>query len=181
MFHRMTWLTSGVAGLLLTACTAIVPVTPPAPAAEAPFTDPFAYCAAVGTIDAPDARYTGSAMPETVVAAMRSAMSTPDAPDELFAEGRAVWRCLDSKVYACAVGANIPCLEKADTSQEPSPEMVQFCQENADADVIPAYVTGRASVYEWRCEADVPTPGDPVAEVDAAGFNRNFWYELSAP
>jgi hypothetical protein len=30
-------------------------------------TDPFAYCATVGTIDMPDARYTGPQMPDAVV------------------------------------------------------------------------------------------------------------------
>jgi hypothetical protein len=30
----------------------------------ATFTDPFAYCAALGTIDAPDSRYTGPKVPE---------------------------------------------------------------------------------------------------------------------
>jgi hypothetical protein len=32
----------------------------------ATFTDPFAYCAAVGTVDAPDSRYTGPKVPEAV-------------------------------------------------------------------------------------------------------------------
>ncbi|MGC9335618.1 MAG: hypothetical protein ACP5JJ_15830, partial [Anaerolineae bacterium] len=30
------------------------------------YADPFAYCAAVGTVDAPDANYTGPAVPESV-------------------------------------------------------------------------------------------------------------------
>jgi hypothetical protein len=40
----------------------------PAPGSgpQARFSDPFAYCAAVGTIDAPDARYTGPKVPEVV-------------------------------------------------------------------------------------------------------------------
>jgi hypothetical protein len=38
----------------------------PAPGSgpQARFSDPFAYCAAVGTIDAPDARYTGPRVPD---------------------------------------------------------------------------------------------------------------------
>lgn len=152
-----------------------------AEATGAAYDDPFAYCAAVGTIDAPDAQYAGPAMPESVVQGLRTAMSTPDAPPEMFEEGRAFWRCMDGHVYGCAVGANIPCMEKADPSQEPSAEMAEFCQQNPGAEVIPAYVTGRATVYAWGCEDATPVPGDPVAEIDAQGFNRNFWYELPAP
>ncbi|HWI61124.1 MAG TPA: hypothetical protein VNT75_04785, partial [Symbiobacteriaceae bacterium] len=32
-------------------------------AADTTYTDPFAYCAAVGTIDAPDSRYIGEKVP----------------------------------------------------------------------------------------------------------------------
>src|SRR5664280_2603081 len=31
------------------------------------YTDPFAYCAAVGTIDAPDSRYTGDPIPLMII------------------------------------------------------------------------------------------------------------------
>jgi hypothetical protein len=45
------------------------------------FDDRFAYCACVGTIDAPDARYTGPAMPAAVAHGLRAALVLPaDAP-----------------------------------------------------------------------------------------------------
>ena len=149
--------------------------------APATYDDPFAYCAAVGVADAPGEQYTGPAFPDSIVQGLRTAMNTPDAPAEMFEEGRAFWRCMDSQVHACVIGANIPCMEKADLSQEPTAEMAEFCQQNPRAEVIPAYVTGRETLYAWRCEGNTPTPGEPVAEVDAQGFNRNFWYELPAP
>lgn len=145
------------------------------------YDDPFAYCRAVGTMDAPDERYTGPAVPDAVIQGLRTAMETPDATADLFAEGRAFWRCMDSQVYGCVVGANIPCMDKADTSQEPSPEMVEFCQQNPGAEVIPAVVTGRATIYDWRCDNNTPTPGDLVTAVDAQGYSQNFWYKLPAP
>lgn len=162
--------------LVVTVLAACVPISAPVT-----HDDPFAYCAAAGTIDAPGAQYAGPAMPESVVQGLRTAMNTPDAPAEMFEEGRAFWRCMGGRVYGCVVGANIPCMEKADPSQEPSAEMAGFCQENPGAEVIPAYVTGHATVYAWRCEDSTPVPGEPVAEIDAQGFNRNFWYELPAP
>jgi tripeptide aminopeptidase len=145
------------------------------------YDDPFTYCAAVDTRDVPDEQYTGPAMPETVVEGLRTAVQTPDAPAEFFAEGRAFWRCMDGQVFGCVTGANIPCMEKADASQEPSAALAEFCQQNPGAAVIPAAVTGRATVYAWRCDNNTPTAGEGVAEIDAQGFNRNFWYELPAP
>ncbi len=37
---------------------------------QSPQRDPFAYCAAVGTIDVPDARYVGERVPDPVVRGM---------------------------------------------------------------------------------------------------------------
>ncbi len=154
------------------------------PAKEVPkegeqYTDPFAYCAAVGTIDAPDERYIGLEVPEVVVKALREKLDMPeDTPTEWVVEGT-VWRCMEGKVWACFVGANIPCEAKADTSREPSSEMVGFCEEHPNAEVIPASVTGRETVYEWRCEEGAPQVVRQVFEPDSRGFISDFWYELS--
>src|SRR5690606_3069814 len=61
-----------------------------APAAEQ-WTDPFAYCAAVGTVDFPDGRYAGP----TLVAAIADALRVPQSssPD------RAKWRCYQGAVW----------------------------------------------------------------------------------
>ena len=85
--------------------------------------DPFAYCADVGTIDVPDERYAGPAIPDAVVDDLRDkADIAADAPDDWVAAGT-VWRCMDGQVWACFVGANLPCSEKADTSTMPKPEL----------------------------------------------------------
>jgi hypothetical protein len=50
---------------------------------EGHFDDPFAYCAAVGTIEAPDVRYTGPAMPESLARGLKTVLVLPaDAPSE---------------------------------------------------------------------------------------------------
>ena len=83
--------------------------------------DPFAYCATVGTIDTPDARYTGPKTPDAIVRGLMKAMGmSGDAPVEPLAR-LTTWRCMNGKVYACNFGANIPCLERADTKRTPSP------------------------------------------------------------
>jgi len=149
-------------------------------AASGPFSDPFKYCAAVGTIDEPDERYAGPAAPEAVIEGLREkAGIAGDAPNDLVAAGT-VWRCMDRQVWACFVGANLPCTEKADTSSTPRPEVEEFCSANPNADVIPAAVTGRATVYEWRCVDGIPQAAKQVLTPDAQGFLSEFWYELSS-
>jgi hypothetical protein len=183
--RSLRWMISFVCvALLLAGC--VLPQTPTATteppssrASQGQFSDPFAYCAAVGTVDAPDTRYAGPEVPEAIVLGLRQALDTPDdAPMDWFVAGT-VWRCMDGGVWACFIGANLPCTAKADTSRTPTPGMVDFCQENPNSDFIPAAATGRETVYEWRC-----TDGDPeivkeLVEPDAQGFMSNIWYEIS--
>lgn len=145
------------------------------------FSDPFAYCSAVGTIDAPDSRYTGPPVPEAVAQGLKRAFGAPaEAPLNVFIRGTS-WRCMGGEVYACNVGANLPCSEKADMSLTPRPEMLQWCQENPNAEVIPAFASGRATVYAWKCLNGTPTIVRQVAEPDAQGFLSHIWYVISPP
>ena len=158
--------------VLLAACRT------PAPQPLAAYSDPFAYCAAVGTVDAPDARYTGEEMPAAVLEALvRQGVVSAGAPPEF--QKNAIWRCMDGQVWACHFGANLPCQERADTSQVPTAEMEAFCKSNTSADLIPAYVTGRATVYEWRCSDGQPAVVRQVFSSDAQGFIADFWFQLT--
>ncbi len=141
------------------------------------YTDPFAYCAAVGTVDAPDARYTGPAMPDSIVSGLQKAMGT-SMPLELMAKG-SFWRCMGGKVYGCNIGANLPCQSKADTSQTPTQDMKDFCTANPTSDFIPAVVTGHETIYEWKCTAGAPVAGKQVVQVDAQGYQSNIWYLIN--
>jgi hypothetical protein len=89
------------------------------------------------------------------------------------------WRCMGGKVWACFVGANLPCTTKADTSRTPAAAMVDFCKANPASDSIPAYITGRATVYSWRCTNGAPEIVKDLVQPDAQGFLSNIWYELS--
>ena len=142
------------------------------------FADPFDYCAAVGTVGAPDARYTGPALPEAVAGGLKAALALPaDAPSEPLLRN-AIWRCMDGKVYACTIGANLPCSEKADMGREPTPALAEFCRQNPGAEVIPMAVTGRATVFAWRCTGDRPAIVRQLAQPDAAGYLANIWYAI---
>jgi hypothetical protein len=175
----------GVA-LFIGACSAPVtqststqaqPTTAVANSGQALYDDPFAYCAAVGTIDAPNEQYTGPKMPDSIVEGMiKQGIVSADAPAEF--QKNAVWRCMDHSVWVCQFGANLPCQEKADTSKVATSGMEDFCKASPTADNIPAVVTGRATVYEWKCNAGKPEIVKQVFQVDPQGYLANFWYKL---
>ncbi len=142
------------------------------------YVDPFLYCRTVGTADTPDNRYRGDGMPDAVVRAMvQHGMVSDDAPPGFRKKG--VWRCMDHAVWACHFGANIPCTEKADLSRIPSPAMEAYCKANPGVDTIPAYVTGRATVYEWKCSAGRPEAARQVLRRDSRGFIADFWFQVT--
>jgi hypothetical protein len=174
-----------MATLLLSQCTATSASTSP-PTAQATlqstdsFTDPFAYCAAVGAVDTPGNGYVGSQTPPSIIDGLKQAANlSADMPNTLIESGT-VWRCMNGRVWACFVGANLPCSEKADTSQTPSQPMVDYCQANPASDAIPASVSGRATVYEWRCTDGSPAIIKQLFQPDSQGFVSDFWYEIGS-
>lgn len=173
---RSIMVLSLVALLFIAACSA--PGAQGTPQASGPYSDPFAYCAAVGTVDVPDDRYNGPEMPDVIVQGMiQEGVISADMPPEI--QTHAVWRCMDGQVWVCHFGANLPCQEKVDVSQVPTADMVDFCAANPTAEVIPAAVTGRATIYEWKCSDGKPTVGRHVLEADPQGYLADFWYELA--
>ena len=141
------------------------------------YLDPFGYCKAVGTIDTPDFRYVGPKFPDSLARSMViQGLVSADAPDDF--RKSAMWRCMDHKVWVCQFGANIPCREKADTSKDPPPGMIDYCKANPAAQVIPAYVAGRATIYEWTCKDGKPRIARQVTNVDQQGYPVAYWTEL---
>ena len=64
------------------------------------YSAPVPYCKAVGTIDKPDARYTGPKLPPWMAEKLHLQAD----------EGKMMeWRCANGTVLACLYGANIPC------------------------------------------------------------------------
>ena len=159
--------------LLVAACLA----AGAARAADAGWKDPAAYCKAVGTIDAPDARYIGAAVPDWIARALaRVAHASADAPLSFFRH--ASWRCVDGAVLACSYGANIPCDEKANVSRTPAPGSKRYCAEHAGTNVVPAYAAGRATIYEWRCAGGEAVVVRQVLDVDPTGYPTAFWHRV---
>lgn len=129
----------------------------------AEWTDPFSYCAAMGTIDFPDRRYAGPAVALAIVETLRVPASSP--PD------RVKWRCVDGAVWACAsfdwpVCAVTPSLA----------EMVEYCAKNANAFGL------QAPSGNWSCEGTRPViPEGETWPVDERGFLPSAWIEIKPP
>ena len=139
---------------------------------EGHFVDPFAYCAAVGTIGTSDARDTRPALPDAVARGLKAVLALPaDAPSAALLRN-SIWRCMNGKVYACTVGANLPCAEKADTRRDPAPELVDFCGQNPGAESHPD--GGDRPGHRVRVALRGRAPGDrpPVRATGRGGLSR---------
>lgn len=133
------------------------------------YSDPAAYCKAVGTIDKPDSRYTGPKLPAWMAKELNLKRS----------QGKFMeWRCADGAVLACVYGANIPCDAKANTSQTPTAAIVDYCKQNPDSTFVPMFVIGHETAISWACHS-----GNPVvinsAAVDAQGYQKSYWKRVS--
>lgn len=153
------------------------PAPPKRPSGPPPtgMADPFTYCDTVGTIDAPDNRYTGKPLPDNLIDAMMQETIIGDDIPNISEPGFITWRCADKQLLVCVGGATTLCDKKADTNNTPSEGMLAFCKTEADADEIPVDAMGVASVYSWSCEKGKPVMGEQIHEVDAQGYPEDFW------
>lgn len=146
---------------------------------QSSYGNPFDYCKEVKNADTPGSEYTGPKVPDSISSQLRKDMGVSDSmPAEMFDDGT-YWRCMDSEVYACNIGANLPCQEKANVSKEPNDGMLNYCGENPDADLIPMYASGRTTVYEWKCDNGTPEIVKQIAETDKAGYIKDIWYKIN--
>ena len=159
---------------MIVVCLAILGGGMGAFAQPASFTDPQAYCRAVGTIDAPDQRFTGTSVPDWMVAPFVN----PQYPRALYGIS---WRCMSGSVLVCQNAQSPSCL-KANIDQTPSAAMSEFCRGNVNAQVIPRVVTGteRMLAYNWICRGTEPAIAK-ATRLDARGFVAADWKAVRAP
>lgn len=167
------WL--GIAAVLTAGCREDTAVE------KAATVNPFNYCADTGTVDQPDPATFGDAVPGNVVDGLVATAGISAATPRSVVANGTTWRCMNGKVVACFAGANLPCREKADVSTAPAPATKDYCAANPDAAFVPATVAGRATIYEWRCDAGTPLRADTVYTPDDAGYISEIWYTLSPP
>ena len=141
--------------------------------------DPFRFCAETGSSELiPESRTNGE-FPAALGDAMAAqGLIASDAPPQVRQANQ--WRCMDGQVWVCPLGANLPCGEKADLSRDPAPALTSYCEDNPGSD-IPAYVTGRATVYSWGCAGSAPEIQRQLFTPDAAGYLSEFWKQVSPP
>ena len=146
---------------------------------EKTYDNPFEYCQAVENADTPGSEYTGPKLPDSIAQQLRKDMGVSESmPAEMFKDAT-YWRCMDGDVYACNVGANLPCQDKADMSKEPNEGMLNYCGENPNAEFIPMYASGRSTVYEWKCDNGTPEIVKQIAETDQSGYIKDIWYKIT--
>lgn len=159
--------------------TASLPPASPSTSTPATFSDPFAYCAAVGTMDTPDARYTGEAVPDAVINGFKKAAGVEGSTETTdMLRKSTIWRCMAGKVYACNFGANLPCDSKANTDKTPSQAINDFCKANPNSQVVPMSVSGHDTIYNWTCVNDKAQITDQIGQVDAQGYLAQIWYAI---
>jgi hypothetical protein len=166
---------------LVAALACFFPGLEPAHAAGKPFTDAAAYCEAVGDEDAPDARYTGPAVPDWMVAALYSQDEIKAQTASALNPARAVvWRCMGGKVWGCVQGNSAIC-GKANQEMAPTQAMREFCAGQPNAEVIPLVVVGHENpmIYDWICKGTMPAIARQILTVDARGFPAELWKEIA--
>jgi hypothetical protein len=137
------------------------------------------YCSQIPAPDSADAQ-NGETMPDALIPLIKKTMNLPEDASSDYIRQTAFWRCMDGKVYVCMTGANLPCTEKADTSRVPSAAMTDYCSENPSQAFIPAYITGRATIYDWGCEEGKPVAARQLFKPDKQGFISDIWFELES-
>jgi len=138
---------------------------------------PFAYCKRVSTSGVLPAEETAESIPEALLQPMiEQGLLSGSMPAPVRAAAK--WRCMSGKVWVCAPGANIPCEIKADLSKVPASQMKNFCRSRPDQMAIPAYVSGRATVYTWECRNNASVIKQQIFTPDAAGYISEFWQPL---
>ncbi len=140
---------------------------PRAAAHGARHTDAQAYCRALGTIDAPDRRWAGPALPPWIAHRLRLA-------DDAWV----AWRCAGGRVLACVYGANRRCDAKARTARRAGAAVRAYCHAHPGAAFVPAVVAGHDDAVWWRCRGRRALAWHADA-VDAQGYRARDWQPVT--
>jgi hypothetical protein len=178
LLTRSCWLARA---LSLGSVAVLLALSPARGEDQAPLNDPAAYCKAVGTIDAPDAKYKGPPVPDWMVAKAYPPEAIKAQKDAGMDPAKSiVWRCAAGAVLICVQG-NSPQCGKASTSRAPTSAMQDFCKATPNAEVIPLSVIGHENpmIFEWVCRGKQASIKRQIFKVDAQGFPAELWQQVS--
>lgn len=124
-----------------------------------------ALCQAAETDPAP------KPLPQSLIAAARTSFGYTQMPADVVRR-LTVFRCAAGQPLICSLGANLPC-GKANRAAS-LPAASTWCQANPQSDVVPAYVTGHDSLFQWHCAGGKAVANHPAA-IDAQGYFASYW------
>ncbi len=99
-----------------------------------------------------------------------------DTPDDSVFQTEAQYRCMNGKIMACFVGANLPCV-KLNTARD-NPGADDFCRQTPNSDFVPMVATGHDTIYSYRCRNGKAEVAGDIWELDERGFAKKLWAEL---
>jgi hypothetical protein len=112
----------------------------------------------------------------TVKAFRKLAPHAKGTPDDAELQAQAQYRCMNSKVMVCFVGANLPCATMNASRDNPGAD--EYCKANPNDDVVPAVATGHDAVYSYKChDGKAEIIGNPW-KLDKRGFAKELWTAL---
>ncbi|WP_054310047.1 hypothetical protein [Mesorhizobium sp. 1M-11] len=86
------------------------------------------------------------------------------------------FRCMDAKVMACFLGANLVC-DKMNTARE-NPGADEFCRSTPNSDFVPLVATGHDTIYAYRCSNGKAVVDGKIYALDKRGFAQKLWIAL---
>ena len=144
----------------------------PATAKAAPAEDLYKLCRKVKNDDT-IRPYSHALYAGTVKAFKKLFPDAKGAPQEQELQTQASYRCMNGKVLACFVGANLPCAKMNAARENPGAD--EFCKTNPNADVVPAFATGHDAVYSYKCASGKAVVTDSSWQLDKRGFAKTLW------
>ena len=99
-----------------------------------------------------------------------------DTPPESELQTQANYRCMDGKVLACFVGANLPCAKMNAARDNPGAD--EFCKANPNDDIVPAFATGHDAVYSYKCLDGKAMVTGETWVLDKRGFAVRLWADV---
>lgn len=144
-------------------------------AASAALADPGDLCAKVGNDDHLRP-YDPTLRPDFVRAYKYLNPKAKGTLGDPVLKAQAVYRCMNRKLMACFVGANLPCGKIDKASDNPGADA--FCRAHPGSRDVPLFASGHESLFHFRCEGLRAVVSGPAWTLDARGFAKEVWAPL---
>ena len=89
---------------------------------------------------------------------------------------QAFFRCMDGRLVACFVGANLPCAKINAARINAGADA--FCRANPGEGAVPMSASGHDALFQFHCVKGHAEVGDAVWTLDERGFAKEIWTPL---